>query len=150
MAASAKRTKAESASVVLSDRFQGKWCGRQLSETVDEFLQRLPPASSEQSGELPWIWIANPFIPYHPRDPTKEPEDEEEGPDMNSMYIEGLNRLEELEGAIFQIRQRGAGQPAAVIAREISKERDKTVMEIQKMAIRLRCTSGKVSHFEPH
>lgn len=41
---------------------------------------------------------------------------------MGIMYIEGLNLLEDLEGTIFQIRQGGAGQPAGVIAREISKE----------------------------
>jgi hypothetical protein len=36
----------------LSDRFKGKWFVRQLAETVDEFLQRLPPATTEGSEEL--------------------------------------------------------------------------------------------------
>lgn len=51
--------------VDLSDRFKGVWYGRQLSETVDNFLLRLPPATTEISNKVPWIWIANPYEPVH-------------------------------------------------------------------------------------
>ncbi|KAJ4170860.1 hypothetical protein NW754_007004 [Fusarium falciforme] len=35
----------------------------QLTETVDEFLVRLPPKTTELSEETPWIFICNPYIP---------------------------------------------------------------------------------------
>lgn len=37
--------------------------GRRLSETVEEFLHRLPPARTPliDLGSFPWICIANPF-----------------------------------------------------------------------------------------
>jgi hypothetical protein len=139
--------------VTFSDRFKDVWCGRQLSETVDDFLLRLPPATTEVSNDVPWIWIANPYEPVHVilEDSDNEPTGEEEGekPNVNKMYIHGLNILQEFESSRFQIRQNGAGKPPGVIAREISREKDRTVMEIQKLAIELKCTGGKVCAERP-
>ncbi|KFY47515.1 hypothetical protein V496_10606 [Pseudogymnoascus sp. VKM F-4515 (FW-2607)] len=54
---------AGSPTLALSDRFKGQWFGRQLAETVDEFLQRLPPATTNGSEELQWIWENPPRQP---------------------------------------------------------------------------------------
>ena len=35
----------------------------QLTETVDKFLNRLPPRSTEETPEGSWIYICNPYIP---------------------------------------------------------------------------------------
>jgi hypothetical protein len=134
--------------VMLSDRFKDVWCGRQFSETVDEFLHRLPPATTEISNKVPWIWIANPYEPVHAvvEDGDNEPamEEEDEKSNMSKTIIHGLNMLQEFEGAKFQIQQHAAAKPAPAIIQEISWERDRTVMEIQKLAVELKCTSGKV------
>lgn len=134
--------------VILSDRFKDVWKGRQLSETVDEFLHRLPPATTEISNNLPWIWIANPYEPVHAvvedgdNEPTMEEEDEKSN--MSKMIIHGLNMLQEYEGKRFQIQQHDVAKPVEAVTREISRERDRAVMEIQKLAVELKCTSGKV------
>ncbi|KAL9127983.1 MAG: hypothetical protein Q9217_003244 [Psora testacea] len=43
--------------------------GRHLSETVSEFLARLPPYSTQTTDHGPWIYIANPSYRF---DPTSE------------------------------------------------------------------------------
>ncbi len=45
----------------LFNPLQGHHCGRQLEESLDEFLLRLPPSTSIVSAELPWIRVANPY-----------------------------------------------------------------------------------------
>jgi hypothetical protein len=47
-------------------------CGRQLGESVDEFLERLPPATTPMSEDRSWIYVANPFRK------AKKPKDEGE------------------------------------------------------------------------
>lgn len=37
--------------------------GRQLSETVETFLKRLPPLSTSIIEYGPWIYVANPYSP---------------------------------------------------------------------------------------
>lgn len=45
--------------------WEGDEMAKQLGETLDAFLARLPPSTTTlESG--PWIWIANPFSPQRP------------------------------------------------------------------------------------
>ncbi|KAI2627518.1 DUF1917-domain-containing protein [Hypoxylon sp. NC1633] len=34
----------------------------QLTETIEDFLERVPPATTNGTSENPWIWICNPYI----------------------------------------------------------------------------------------
>src|SRR5438045_6428313 len=52
-----------SARARLHNPYEGLCYARQLNETVEEFLERLPPATTRQSHKIPWIFIANPHIP---------------------------------------------------------------------------------------
>lgn len=144
MAAYSSARTAESPTATLSDRFKGKWFGRQLAETVDEFLQRLPPATTEGSEELQWIWISNPYLPVRPSD---------EGSDniskLSMMCSRGAIMLNELENRTFHLQQKPPQQPAAMTSRYISIARDKTVMTILNLAIEMKITSGKVSNLTP-
>jgi hypothetical protein len=58
----------EMAQPKLYNAYKGLPCARQLDETVEQFLRRLPPASTEKSDVVPWIRIANPYTPPLTRD----------------------------------------------------------------------------------
>ena len=45
----------------LHNIYENQPSGRQLSETADEFLARLPPRTTSISEVGPWIFVANPF-----------------------------------------------------------------------------------------
>lgn len=47
--------------VPLYNPYAGQGCAWQLDETVEAFLQRLPPRTTQQSESIPWIFITNPF-----------------------------------------------------------------------------------------
>ncbi|KFX91971.1 hypothetical protein V490_05616 [Pseudogymnoascus sp. VKM F-3557] len=119
----------------LSDRFKGKWFGRQLAETVDEFLRRLRPATTEGSEELQWIWISNPYLSLPPSDEGSE--------NISIMCSQGASMLNELENITFRLQQKPPHQPAAMTSRDISIARDKTVTSILNLAVQMKITSGK-------
>ncbi|KAL8677495.1 MAG: hypothetical protein Q9186_006069 [Xanthomendoza sp. 1 TL-2023] len=71
--AAANRAKLESASSptppnLLYNPYENRICGRQLSESVQDFLTRLPPLTTLTSSEYPWIFIANPHAKSRPTD----------------------------------------------------------------------------------
>lgn len=41
--------------------YEGRKYARQLNETVDEFLQKLPPRSTMEDDVGAWLWITDPF-----------------------------------------------------------------------------------------
>lgn len=127
---------AELPMVALSDRFKGKWFGRQLAETVNKFLQRLPPATTEGSEELQWIWISNPYLPLHELNSAEIPSDEGSKTisKVSMLSTQGESMLNELEKKTLGLRQNHT-QLAATTSRDISTERDKTVANIQKLAV---------------
>ena len=45
----------------LHNIYENQPSGRQLSESADEFLARLPPRTTSVSEVGPWIFVANPF-----------------------------------------------------------------------------------------
>jgi hypothetical protein len=124
-------------------------CARQLGETVDEFLERLPPATTQQAVITPWIFIANPYR----KAPTRPGEDggvlEVGPPEADSEWAQfGIlagNFLEELTGIRHDIEKRDAGKAKTTITRKVNVEKEKIVRKILDTAITLHCTSGKVS-----
>lgn len=124
---------------------------RQLGETVEEFLQRLPPATTQVSPLTPWIFIANPYR----KAPTRSGEEDvqggitDEGPpeedsDWAKFVVLAGNLLEELTGIRHDIEKKKAGKAKATITRAVNIEKDKIVRKILDTATELRCTSGKV------
>lgn len=131
---------AGSPTLALSDRFKGQWFGRQLAETVDEFLQRLPPATTNGSEELQWIWISNPYLSLPPTD-----EGGENVSKLSTMCSQVANTLNELDNIMSHMQEKPPRQPAAMASRDISIARDKAVMDILNLAVQTKVTSGKVS-----
>jgi hypothetical protein len=106
---------------------------RQLSETVDAFLSRLPPATTDAhvSG-LPWLWIANPRVP-----PDPEPND-------GLFTREGAGRLRRFTDFMIATKEKHAAEKSATqYNRTISKERTSVVADLCELAAASGVVCGK-------
>ncbi|TVY86021.1 UPF0696 protein-like protein [Lachnellula willkommii] len=131
----------------LYNPYEGNPCGRQLAESVDEFLHRLPPASTPASSRYPWIFIANPYRKA-PK-PNNEGELAEGPPDDDSQWarfvVEGGNLLEELLVLKNKIEKEKAGSTKATVTKALNVQRNIIVEKLLDIAVEMHCTSGKVS-----
>ena len=115
----------------LHNRFEGHSGAWQLTESVDNFLTRLPPASTDRGlTGLTWIRIANPFI-----------ENAAEGENHQEFIQGGLARLKILSSFIRMSNT--SGKPRFVVKREISEARKATVNDLHELSIRCGLVSGK-------
>ena len=131
----------------LYNPFEGDWSGRQLHETIDEFLERIPPSTTPVSDEVHWIWIANPFIDSRPASRKTAGEGPEEPEAEWAQFItEGGFLLEELENSKKEIENQKTGEIMA-ISRAVGRVREDTVKKLQDLAAELHCTTGKVSSY---
>jgi hypothetical protein len=131
----------------LHNPYAGEPYAWQLTETVEEFLRRIPPSDTPfiftPEGTYDWIWITNPFIPPSPR-PTISGAGE--GPLPANARIEffkqgGMERLHLFTE--FMAHTNAAKIPSHRIAREITKERNVVIEQIQRLAQHLHVRSGK-------
>ncbi len=137
----------------------------QLTETVDEFLARLPPSRTPQSPGTPWIYICNPFVARsgrqafsdgQRREGEEEEEEEEEkvrggedeapvepGADLRTFCRGGMERLHLASAFVDQCRR--SGMADVPVARECRKAGDDAAAEILDLAHALGVRCGKVS-----
>ena len=118
---------------------------------MEEFLERLPPATSQVTEILPWIYIANPF--RKARTPSRAElsqeklsaeAPEEEGSDWAQFVVLGGNLLEELTRLRHEIEKKKAGQAKSTITKALNVQKEIIVQKILGAAVELHCTSGKV------
>jgi len=119
---------------------------RQLDETVDEFLQRLPPATTSMSQGIPWIYVANPF--RKAKRPENDGEFAEAPPDDESNWAQfvvlGGNLLEELKILRHDIEKEKPNAAKATITKAVNPEKDAIVHKLLQTAVDLGCVTGKV------
>ncbi|KAF4630211.1 hypothetical protein G7Y89_g7931 [Cudoniella acicularis] len=136
----------------LYNPYAGVPSARQLKETVNEFLERLPPSTTRLSSTLSWIWIAN---PYHKASSAKQEESGKgEGPpeaesDWARFVVLGNSFLEELRIVRNDIEKKKVKAAKSTVTKAINKERDAIVEQILDTAVSLHCTSGKWMLFCP-
>ncbi|KAI0098846.1 hypothetical protein GGR51DRAFT_576834 [Nemania sp. FL0031] len=121
----------------------------QLTETVDAFLKRLPPATTEETPGHAWIWICNPYVKrkskseaenQHVRGGEDEaPEDE--GADLATLMKAGQERLHFASSFIDQFRKPGLLNSFAM--QECKKAGMDAADDILNLAKNLRVTCGK-------
>lgn len=133
----------------LYNAYEGNFAGRQLTETVDDFLERLPPATTQVTDLVPWIYIWNPYQKASKREEhdhkevTEEvPQDEES--DWAQLVVLGGNLLEELTTIRHTIEKQKSGQAKAAVTKAVNIQKDKIVKKLLETAVELHCTSGKV------
>lgn len=137
----------------LYNPYEGQLCGRQLGESVEYFLERLPPSITHtttsmtaRAGGIPWIYIANPYR-KSPKNDSGELANEgppDENSDWPQFVVRGGDILEELTSIKNDIEKKKTGQARAAITRAINIERDVIVQKLLDTAVQLHCTSGKV------
>lgn len=145
-------------SATLYNPYEGQVCGRQLGETVEEFIQRLPPSTTApitsmtaNAEVVPWIYIANPFRkPPMVHSAHKQYELAKEGlPDENSDWAQFVTRggyiLAELSSVKNEIEKKKAGQAKASITKAVNIQKEAIVKKLLDTAVEMHCTSGKVS-----
>lgn len=122
----------------------------QLTETLDDFLARLPAGTTDQTPDVPWIFICNPFVPRVPRNEgaaqtckgNENEGPEEEGSRLSVVIDAGMERLELLNTFTNQIAS--FGKPASVVEREVNKERAQASKDILQLAHAAKVRAGKV------
>ncbi|KAL1881363.1 hypothetical protein VTK73DRAFT_4370 [Phialemonium thermophilum] len=135
--------------VELYNPYAGVRFARQLCETVDEFLARLPPRSTDVTPALEWIFICNPHIPDLQRASAGDNticggEVEAPVPYQARLvtFVEGgTERLHLLRNFIDECTS--SNRPKALVAAEIVKARDEAVRDILTLSHVLHVRSGK-------
>ena len=106
--------------------------GRHLSETVSEFLARLPPYTTQSTDCGPWIYIAN---PSYQDNPTSE--------DLRGFKRRGAELLEEFNIAKTGIEESMAGKAKGAIGRKITPLRKELERDIFSLARKTGIKAGK-------
>ncbi|RYC57186.1 hypothetical protein CHU98_g9023 [Xylaria longipes] len=133
----------------LHNPYAGDTYAWQLTETVDAFLERLPPATTEEAPGHSWIWICNPYIKRKSRNDAenqrirggKDEVPEDEGADLATLMQAGEERLDFASSFINQFRKPGI--PQALIIQESRKAGMDAAKDILDLAKGLRVTCGK-------
>ncbi|KAL7923184.1 DUF1917 domain-containing protein [Trichoderma austrokoningii] len=139
----------------LHNPYSGIFCAWQLTETIDHFLSRLPPSTTDQTPEVPWIFICNPYIPRVHRLQSQgqfsrgnENEAPEEEGSQTAMVTEGgLERLHLVSKFIEGIQRSGKGK--SFVDKEIRKEQKQAVDDILSLAHLAKVRTGKWMLFCP-
>ncbi|KAI0880948.1 DUF1917-domain-containing protein [Annulohypoxylon maeteangense] len=96
----------------------------QLTETIEAFLERVPPATTDATPKNPWIWVCNPYISRKKKSESlnqhirgcEDEAPEEEGADLPRVVEGGMARLHFVSEYINMCKNSGNGP--AFIARE--------------------------------
>jgi hypothetical protein len=136
---------------VLFNPYEGEFCGRQLNETVEEFLERLPPATTPVSGRIPWIYIANPYRKARkfPKVGNSRGDLNAEGPpaddsDWAQFVVLGGKLLDGLMDIRHDMEKKKVGAAKSAVTKAVNVQRDMIVKKLLDTAVDCHCTSGKV------
>ncbi|KAI9816495.1 MAG: hypothetical protein M1827_001627 [Pycnora praestabilis] len=124
--------KGKSPSLELYNPYDGLLSARQLSETVSEFLNRLPALTTQCSEIGSWIWIAN---LYSERRPLQE--------DLAALTTKGKALLEGFLERKRAVEGEMEGRPKATVRRRLGAERKALEEGLVDVAVETGCTSGK-------
>lgn len=147
------RTTLPTSSASLHNPYAGVPFAWQLTETVEAFLTRLPPRTTEQTPETPWVFICNPYIARTAKgqdqaenaEKGRGNEDEgpgEEGSKVGLVVEAGLERLEILAKFVEKTKALAKNKTAA--EKEMNQERKQAVSDILALAHAAKVRPGKV------
>lgn len=117
--------------------WEGDEMAKQLGETLDNFLARLPPSTTTVASG-PWIWIANPASSQRPLQM-----------DVAGLKTSGNELLEEYLDRKAKAETQNPGKPTSAITRILKADREWLEMSIIDLAKSKGVTTGKWMLF-PH
>jgi hypothetical protein len=104
---------------------------KQLDETLDSFLARLPPSTTTVNSG-PWIWIASPFSPRRPLQT-----------DVAGFKTSGNELLEQYMNRKANVEAGNPGKPPGSITRLLKADREWLEKSIVDLAKSKSMTNGK-------
>ncbi|KAF7918731.1 uncharacterized protein EAE97_011826 [Botrytis byssoidea] len=133
----------------LYNPYAGQACAWQLDESIDDFLRRMPPRSTEVTPSTPWIYVTNPFRKVPKGTAVNDEAPPGEHSDWARCVTEGNRLLDELITIRNTIEKENPKKSTVAIDRMINKEKEILVQKILDTAIDSGCTSGKWMIFSP-
>ncbi|KAI1349255.1 hypothetical protein F5Y01DRAFT_189880 [Xylaria sp. FL0043] len=139
----------------LHNPYSGEEYAWQHTESVDAFLSRLPPATTEETPGHSWIWIFNPYIKQKPKNEAQNQQirgaedevPEGEGADLTTFMQGGQERLHFASSFIDDFGK--SGQSKDLIVQETKKAGMDAAKDILELARGLGVTCGKWMLFCP-
>ncbi|KAK8097315.1 hypothetical protein PG999_013259 [Apiospora kogelbergensis] len=139
----------------LHNPYEGCAYAWQLTETVDAFLERLPPATTDESESCPCIFICNPWIERTPKVQAHNQHvrgSENEGPeedktDLPRFLAGGSERLGMV--AAFADFMKTSSKSKTAVAREVNKAGREATGDLLDLALNLHVRCGKWMIFCP-
>lgn len=121
----------------LHNIYQGREDAWQLGESIDDFIDRLPPKTTSQFDLGPWIWVSNPH--RSGRDKSKQPQIE------TKLVPLGRDLLQEALSQRRKIRAQKSGAPAT---RALAQEGKDLKQRLANLAKEANVLSGKWMLFQ--
>jgi hypothetical protein len=139
------------------NHYEGIEMAKQLSESVSDFLARLPPSTTSVSSGGPWIWIANPYpnasrSGYQKRNSPRAPEtDASGGRDIATFRQLGSRMLDDYRSRQDELAARMPERHPGAITRMMRPDRVRLESGIRDLARQKGVTCGKWMLFpSPH
>lgn len=117
---------------LLHNPLEGDPSGRQLAESIPDFLAHLPPQTTPTSEAGPWIRIANPFSRVRPL-----------AQDLTAYAGAGARILEALGEAIAAQEAELLGRPQSLRNRKVTRLRKTATEDLLRLAQEHGVTTGK-------
>lgn len=136
----------------LHNPYEGQVSAKQLNETMAAFIARLPPATTDVTPDIPWIYVANPFIPREGGAGGEEAP-AESGVQLGTFTEGGGERLEMLGDFLRMVDEKkggGGGRVSAAMNKQVTAEREGCVNDILMLARVMKVRTGKVSSLPSH
>lgn len=122
--------------------YEGQTSAKQLSETLSDFLERLPPSTTPLSTCGPWIWIANPY-PAAQRNSSGKIVTDPEGCDIASFRQLGTRLLENYLARKQEIETQNPDKQPGSVTRMLRPDRVRLESSIRELARQKNVTCGK-------
>lgn len=120
----------------LYNRFEGDLGGRQLSETIPQFIKRMPPLTASTFDG--WIWIENPIV-------KGKGKNKERRMDLEGFQDVASQLLGQFSADRARTERENPGKVQSTITRKLGPFRDQLKEDILDTAVKYGVTSGKVS-----
>ena len=114
--------------------YAGDAAAWQFDEDLEDFLQRLPPATTS-ANIGPWLWIASPFS-----------DERLLTPDWATFTADGEEVIQKWAQHKYHVENERAGKSKLSTSRILAKDRGEVEKNLLNLASELRCTSGKVCY----
>ncbi|OQO01143.1 hypothetical protein B0A48_13386 [Cryoendolithus antarcticus] len=122
--------------LIANTRFEGHTAAWQQSETVIEFLRRLPVESPATASVGPWLWVGSPQYPRHWLKSDERQDHDAFMDTAQSLFADFATRR-------VQIEQANPGKAVAQITRKLGPDKDVLERRLLQASVTFGETSGK-------